>query len=504
MSFLPDFEDDVFISYAHIDDQPLTKGQMGWISKFHQALELRLSQLLGTEPKVGRDPDLRGNDFWEQRLMGRIPKIAILVSVISPRYVRSEWCLREMREFYKFADQTAGDRSVAKSRIFKVIKTPVSSENEPPEIKNLLGYEFYQFEKSTRRLRELNLAKDPSVKKNYYRKLDDVAYDIHQLLERLKAPTRTVPSKEPDINVYLAETTFDLKDERDSIRRELQQRGYGVLPDESLPSNAADFQNAVRGYLERCRLSVHLIGENYGDVPRTETRSLVSLQNELAAERSLEAGFSRLIWMPIDLKTSDERQQKFIDYLQRDAMAQRGAELLQTTVEELKTVIEDKLVQGKQSALRPTAASGGLGGPLHIYLICDQEDRPSVLPLRDYLFDQGYEAVLPAVEGEESEIREVHNKNLLLCDACLIYYGAGNGSWLQSKLLDLQKIAGYGRSKPMLAKCVYVSARETEDKREFKTHDATVIKNFAAFSPDSLEPFLVQLAPTESVKGARL
>jgi hypothetical protein len=501
MSFLPDFEDDIFISYAHIDDQPLTKGQMGWISKFHQALEIRLGQLLGTEPKVGRDPELRGNDFWEQRLMGRIPKIAILVSVVSPRYIRSEWCLREMREFYKVAEHTVGDRSEAKSRIFKVVKTPVLSENEPPEIKNLLGYDFYQIEKATGRLRELNPAKDPSAKKNYYRKLDDVAYDIHQLLERLKLPTSGGAAKVPAVNVYLAETTFDLKDERDSIRRELQQRGYGVLPDESLPSNAPDFQKAVRKYLQRCRLSIHLIGENYGDIPRTETRSLVYLQNELAAERSLDSGFSRLIWMPIDLKTSDERQQKFIEYLQRDSKAQQGAEVLQTSVEELKTVIEDKLVGRKQSEPRPPANSGG---PLHIYLICDQEDRPTVLPLKNYLYDQGYEPVLPAVEGDEAQIREVHKDNLLLCDACLIYYGAANASWLSSKLLDLQKIAGYGRLKPMLAKCVYIGAKETDDKREFKTHDATVIKNFDAFSPGSLEPFLVQLAQTASANGARL
>ena len=28
---------DVFISYAHIDDQPMMEGQRGWISQFHRA-----------------------------------------------------------------------------------------------------------------------------------------------------------------------------------------------------------------------------------------------------------------------------------------------------------------------------------------------------------------------------------------------------------------------------------------------------------------------------------
>jgi len=32
------FEQHVFISYAHIDNQPLTTGQQGWISQFHASL----------------------------------------------------------------------------------------------------------------------------------------------------------------------------------------------------------------------------------------------------------------------------------------------------------------------------------------------------------------------------------------------------------------------------------------------------------------------------------
>jgi hypothetical protein len=90
MSFLPNFEDDIFISYAHIDNKPLTEGQKGWISHFHEALDIRLAQLLGAETKIWRDPELRGNDFLADKLIGHLPKIAILVSVISPRYINSE------------------------------------------------------------------------------------------------------------------------------------------------------------------------------------------------------------------------------------------------------------------------------------------------------------------------------------------------------------------------------------------------------------------------------
>ena len=33
------FETDLFISYAHIDNQPLTPEQKGWISRLHASLE---------------------------------------------------------------------------------------------------------------------------------------------------------------------------------------------------------------------------------------------------------------------------------------------------------------------------------------------------------------------------------------------------------------------------------------------------------------------------------
>ena len=277
-------------------------------------------------------------------------------------------------------------------------------------------------------------------------------------------------------SVYLAETTFDLRDERDSIRRELQQRGYNVLPDKSLPSDAESFRRAVREYLEQSRLSIHLIGANYGDMPRGANQSLVYLQNELATARRENPQFSSLIWMPPGLQAQDERQRQFIDSLEQSPGCHQQVELMQSSLEELKSFIEETLTNRP-----PPPPAESPGSPLHIYLICDQEDRPSILPLRDYLLDRGYEAVLPAMTGDEAQIREDHKENLLLCDACLIYYGVANDFWLRSKLRDLQKSAGYGRSKPMLAKAVYITAPETTDKVNFRTLDAQVIRSMDHF-----------------------
>ena len=46
------FEKDIFISYAHIDDEPLVESQNGWITEFHRVLAIRLSQLMGRRPII--------------------------------------------------------------------------------------------------------------------------------------------------------------------------------------------------------------------------------------------------------------------------------------------------------------------------------------------------------------------------------------------------------------------------------------------------------------------
>jgi hypothetical protein len=501
MPFLREFEDDIFISYAHIDNQPLADGQKGWITSFHKALEIRLSQLLGDEPMFWRDEaKLRGNDYFDDAIILHLPRIAILVTVLTPRFVKSEWCLKEVKEFYRVAEETGGVRVAEKSRIFKVVKTPVPQERHPPELQSVLGYEFYQIDQTTGKPREFIFNSGPNSDNNYWSKLDDLAYDIVEIMGVLKsggAVERQMAALAATI--YLAETTLDLGIERDKIKRDFLQRGYRVLPDRPLPHDAVGFEQMVREDLSRSTLSVHLVGSNYGFIPETSDRSVVCLQNELAAERSHDPTFSRVIWMPPGLEATDPRQQQFIDYLHNDPEAQHGAELLQTTLEDLKTVVQDKFdgASARDASVLAAAAAND-DHPPRVYLICDQQDIDDIAPLSDHLFDQGFEVITPIMEGDEAQVRADHKDNLLICDAILIYYGRAGEPWLRTKLLDLRKLAGFGRTKPLVAKAVYVGGPTTPAKERFRTLEAIVIKNTDQFSPESLKPLLAQIT---SAKG---
>ena len=503
MPILHEFEEDIFISYAHIDNKPLTEGQKGWITSFHQALEIRLTQLLGDEPEFWRDEsNLRGNDQFANAIVVRLQRIAVLITMLTPRYVNSDWCMKEVKWFCRGAEHTGGVVSPRNmSRIFKVMKTPVPLERQPQELQSMLGYEFYQFDSVTGVPREFIFNSGSNLEINYWNKLNDLAYDIYQLLEELKERSNEsnptdVTAAAPGVTVYLAETTLDLNVERDRIRRELQQRGYRVLPDKPLPLNATEFRAAVREDLQRSHLSVHPVGANYGIIPEAADSSVVCLQNELAAERSHDPSFTRIIWMPPGLEAREERQRRFIEYLHNDSDAQHGAEILQTTAEELKTTIQDKL----DAVMHGPTPGPVSDGPRRVYLICDQQDFDEVAPLSDYLFDQGFEVITPLMEGDEGQLRADHKENLVLCDAILIYYGRGGEPWLRAKMFDLRKLKGYGRRKPLRAKAIYVASPASPSKARFRTHEAVVIRGEEGFRPEPLKPLLAQL---EAAKGAK-
>ncbi|HZE68510.1 MAG TPA: toll/interleukin-1 receptor domain-containing protein [Pyrinomonadaceae bacterium] len=500
MSFLTDYEDDIFISYAHNDNQAVLEGQRGWIDNFHQALEKRLQVYLGAKPKIWRDPRLQGNDYFADALVDQIPKVAILVSVLSPSYIKSDWCRKEMQLFCRIAGLTGGVRLGNKARIFKVEKINVPLDKHPSELQLMTGYQFFYIDEQAQRARELSPESGPHAIE-YWQRIDDVAQDITSLLEAMR--TRGGPGdKAVDAAltpieefsgsvVYLAETSFDLAPQRDRIKRELQERGHRVLPDRPLPLHGPELQEAVQEYLKACKLSIHLIGANYGVIPEASDRSVVCLQNDLAAERSMGNSFARLIWMPEGLQAREERQQEFIRYLKYDQTAQKGADLLETSIEEFKTYIQDKL---RPAAKPQPAKMNRTEGPMRIYLICDKQDFDLIRPLEDYFYGQGFEVTLPLMDGDEAEVREDHKESLLICDAAIIFCGNASEGWLRTKLRDLQKIAGYGRTTPMLAKGILMSGPETSVKARYRTHEALVMRNFGTFSPDTLQPFLAEIS----------
>jgi hypothetical protein len=499
------FERDIFISYAQLDNEPLTAEESGWVSTFHNALQKRLGQLLGRKPDIWRDSEkLKGNDKFGDEIVAQFPKLKVMVSILSPRYVKSDWCLRELRAFHEAATAHGGISLGNKLRVFKVVKTPIQPPDEQPaEIGSVLGYDFYRLDESSGRFREFNLGKNSPTYGQFIERFEDLAQDISSLLKRLD---QGVPATNgsgsngedvpPERTVYLATTTSDLNPERDKIRRELEERGYQVLPNQELPLDNR-LRETVREYLGRCMLAVHLIGGKYGLVPEDEQTSLLDVQQELSQQSKL----ARIFWLPSSISSNDPRQRRFLDNVQNQAPSQPGTELLTGNIEDLKTEIVSELEKLPTRLEQQDDPPDTDDGPARIYLIYDEADRDGITEIDDYLFDQGVDVLKPVFHGDESEIRQLHQDQLRLCDATLIYHNQSSEAWLSFKMNDLRKARGYRAGKPFKANAIYIGGASNRFKQQVRSRDALVIKQFGAFSTDDLTPFVAAISPEQG--GAR-
>lgn len=496
---------DIFISYGQLDDQDPAGDVKGWVDLFVERLPRLISANLGYQPKIWRDEQsLPGHAPLTKAIEEGIAGASVLIPIVSPRYVQSEWCRRELETFCQ--KPPVPGVPAHRSRVFKVIKTPLLfhlTKQEPEQLRELVGYSFYEMQGDM----PVEFSPDvvPSKDPRYWTVLRRLAWDISTTLAQ-PAPVNPQdplpPTNGAQKFVYLAETSSDLTQERELVRDELRQRGYGVLPEEKLPTAEVQQTEAAAGaLLSRAALSVHMIGKRYGSTPEDDARSVVSIQENLAAQRSTkDSSFSRLLWMPQGLMTdtlevTDERQRTFITGLQNRVSA--GAELLQTSVEDLKTRIVEKLAPPVKATAKPT----GRSKLKHVYLICENRDRSMVRPIREYLFKQKFE-VITWLDGEDGgRLMDYHHKNLRECDAALVFFGNGDEPWVRKNLEDLEKAYGYGREHDWSASTVYVGAPKNEQKDDFLTNLVPyIIVNYESFDPKDLHQFVTDL---QSVEGGQ-
>lgn len=134
------FDHDAFISYAHLDNKPFPgQDRKGWVTMFGELLADCLSTRLGKEARVSIDATLKGNEVFAPEIVDRLATSALLVSILSPSYVQSHWCQREIDEFCTAAVHTGGLTLGNLSRVVKVVKLP--AEPVPKPMQGMVGYQ---------------------------------------------------------------------------------------------------------------------------------------------------------------------------------------------------------------------------------------------------------------------------------------------------------------------------------------------------------------------------
>ena len=494
--------------------------------------------------------------------MDRLRRVAVLVSVVTPRYLKSEWTLRELTEFFKAAEEQGGLKVRDKARVFKVLKQPVPLEKTPPELRAILGYEFFKTDPETGKVRELDEVFGPDAQRDFWIRLDDLAHDLCALLEALEENAQLAPfvPDQPSIgrvatrlawasgwdrtgrrcrnnaNLSRAPRCGDasrspvadrpspappsaqprcLSREGDRLpggkhqRRARTTRGAAPrsaaarFPRPARPTDSARQRRGVPVILQdlaQSRMAIHLLGRNYGLVPEGATQ----LDRRAAVRAGHRArGPGPLLAAAVDsagLQVDDARQRALLERVRaRSADRQTTPTCSKHRSRTSRTAVQEWLTRD----LAPAPAAGCGRPSLGLRRRC-LPDRRSARRRRGSR--RGPIRCSSGISKSSSRCstatrRRFANITRRTCapaTACLIFYGAGNELWLRRKLREMQKSAGYGRTKPapLVWRCLI--APHTPEKERFRTHEAIVVPQWDGVALDSLRPFVAL-----SVKAGR-
>ena len=96
MAYVPGYKNDIFVSYAHVDNIPFSGISKGWVETFIDNLSTKLAQKIGRADlfKLWDDRLLAQNAPLTPEILDALKGSATLVLVLSPGYLKSPWCQR--------------------------------------------------------------------------------------------------------------------------------------------------------------------------------------------------------------------------------------------------------------------------------------------------------------------------------------------------------------------------------------------------------------------------
>ena len=223
----------VFISYARVND-----ALGGWISSFKQKLVDRLREKLpGGTAEVFLDLGEIGIGSLKSELQEAVSASAILLIVLSNRWLEREWCQQELGLFV----EAAGGPSEAQKRIALVRIEDVKQSRLPEVLQNCRAYDFFKVHPTRKVTLTYGWVEFPELESEYLISMLELVGDedrpgLVTRLAELMAPRerkedpRVINLPDERRVVCLANCTPDLNRDRNILRRYLEDKGFQVLP----------------------------------------------------------------------------------------------------------------------------------------------------------------------------------------------------------------------------------------------------------------------------------
>ncbi len=334
MTYLPKYQHDVFVSYAH-GPKAGGKDLLGnWSRQFRDQLHAHIAMNLDTKDKdrqvdVWMDTRLARNQPLAD-IQRRVEGSALLVAIMSPFFLQGSWCADEARWFGEANRRRGGTLE----RIFVVRAKWTDETHWPPTLRDAAGHVLPGYPLHTPRTDKddpttpYGLAGTPDPNREYDTWIRQLALDITKKLKQIETGRDTAGGA-PDAvghSVFLG-FMHDTIEVRADLRQRLTDAGLRVLPpDADDPVDEASLREQLDRHLGQCQALV-LIANEYGGLwPREQPGGFIGLQ--IAKARDL--GIPPYLWLQLDdlarAKRPDYRA--LLEALARDpGLAPRHADL---------------------------------------------------------------------------------------------------------------------------------------------------------------------------------
>jgi hypothetical protein len=436
--YVPNCKHDIFVSYAHVDNEPLIGADKGWVTTLVNSLKILLGKKLGSADafSLWMDQKLQGNSTVTADIVKQLEGTATLLLILSPAYIESQKCMLELNIFLAQLKEV-------NNRVFVVEHDVV--EQKPAGLDDLLGYKFWLLD-DYGNPRILALPKPNPEEYQYYQKLDDLSRQLADQLKSLKqeyeksAPNNTpitdsstINSEQTEKTIFLAEVTQDLEQQREEVKRYLEQQGVNILPNKAY--SFPNIQQDLDDDLSKSSLFVQLLSDK-------NTHSYPLFQYE----RAKNANLPILQWRSPTLDTSQVvDDHNYYQLLESSSVIAIG-------FVEFQAMIIKQLQPPKETPKFDDVIADSL-----VFINAAPEDIELAHKIRDFLDEHGigYSMPLEDFTGvKASEIRQYLEQNLISCDAVLLLYDNTSVYWVNEQLLYCRRMQGR-RDQPLKLIAVY-------------------------------------------------
>lgn len=463
MGYLPQYENDIIISYKHASNKLPDR----WVDTFQKVLEAQLEYRIG-KVKFWRDTEggIQGGDEWLKQIYEALDTTAIFLAILTPQYIRSDVCVKELDYFLKrFSDPNAAIKPV----IMPVHQLP-PEDKLPPELTSIQDVKFFRQEP----LLEFTPEGENEAEKKFFATLVQLAQILSEKLKMLRGELR----KQMAGTVHLGVESSWLQEEREAIRADLLQRGYWVVPEHPYLWNSADLESTIASEIGTSDLCVHLIGP--ADPNEPETHAHARLQLERAVEIMKRKGRpAPVVW--IKPGTGGDDVNSLIAYVKQE-LPNHGGDWCEGSLEDFKNLIISKLPKPATSPAGSTVPK-----PSDLALIVERNDVSAARKLQEILVNT-LECDVQIIQLADFTPNEavLPIKVPSRCNKCIIFWGTQTEDRVRD-ILAIDALAPY-RGKQRL--CVYIAPPEIEEKRGFLTPKARVIPGISTTDEAELRDFI--------------